>query len=52
MPELGRLYEIEGLFKQIFDTAKDRRRAAYRLFSCLCRNPRRPLLSQPFKPLA
>lgn len=31
VPELRRLYEIKGRFKRIFDTAKDRRRAAYRL---------------------
>jgi transposase len=31
VPELRRLYEIKGRFKRIFDTAKDRRRAAYQL---------------------
>jgi transposase len=31
VPALRRLYEIKGRFKRIFDTAKDRRRAAYQL---------------------
>lgn len=31
VPELRRLYEIKGRFKRIFDTAPDRRRAAYQL---------------------
>jgi transposase len=31
VPELRRLYEIKGGFKRIFDTAKGRRQAAYRL---------------------
>jgi transposase len=31
LPELRQLYEIKGRFKRIFDTAKGRRQAAYRL---------------------
>jgi transposase len=31
LPQLRRLYEIKGRFKRIFDTAKDRRQAAYQL---------------------
>jgi transposase len=31
VPELRRLYELKGRFKRIFDTAKGRRQAAYRL---------------------